>query len=177
MPEYKWPEPGTTALLGKRLNRLDGPAKVRVDAKYAYDLKRPGMLYAKMLRCPYAHAKIVSIDTSEAERLPGVAAVHIVQGPGTEIHWADDDLVAVAAVDEGTAEDALRRIKIEYEKLPHFVNERDLSKVGDRGRSAAEQVVGDPDKAFQDPDVVAIEGEYGTSVVTHCALESHGQVV
>ena len=177
MPEYKWPEPGTTALLGKRLNRLDGPAKVRGDAKYAYDLKRPGMLYAKMLRCPYAHAKIVSIDTSEAERLPGVAAVHIVQGPGTEIHWADDDLVAVAAVDEGTAEDAIRRIKIEYEKLPHFVNEHDLSKVGDRGRSAAEQVVGDPDKAFQDPDVVAIEGEYGTSVVTHCALESHGQVV
>lgn len=177
MPEYKWPEPGTTALLGKRLNRLDGPAKVSGAAKYTYDLKRPGMLYAKMLRCPYAHAKIVSMDTSEAEKLPGVAAVHIVQGPGTEIHWADDDIVAVAAVDEQIAEDAIGRIKVEYEKLPHLVDERDLLKAGDRAKRTAEQVTGEPDKAFLDPDVVVIEGEYGTSVVTHCCLEAHGQVV
>ncbi|HLA40613.1 MAG TPA: xanthine dehydrogenase family protein molybdopterin-binding subunit, partial [Candidatus Glassbacteria bacterium] len=99
MSDYNWPELGKTSLIGKRLNRLDGPAKVTGSAKYTYDLKRPGMLYAKVVRCPYAHARVLSIDTSEAERLPGVAAVHIVQGPGAEIQWAGDDVVAVAAVD------------------------------------------------------------------------------
>ncbi len=176
MPEFNWPEPGTTTLIGKRISRLDGPAKVTGAAKYAYDTKRPGMLYAKVLRSPHAHARIVSIDTSEAEKLPGVEAVYIVQEPNTEIHWEGDDIVAVAAVDEPTAEDAIRRIKVVYEKLPHLVREEDLSKVGDRAKPAADQVSGDPDKAFQDPDAVVIEGFYGTSVVTHCCLEAHGNV-
>src|ERR1035437_7483158 len=125
MPDYKWPEPGTTSLIGKRISRLDGPAKVTGGAKYTYELKRPGMLYAKVLRCPYAHARIVSIDTSEAEKLPGVEAIYVVQEANTEIHWEGDDIVAVAAVDEPTAEDAIRRIKVEYEQLPHLVKEED----------------------------------------------------
>src|SRR5258707_1405664 len=84
MPDYSWPEPGTTALIGKRINRVDGPAKVTGAAKYTYDIKRPGMLFAKVLRCPYAHARILTIDTSEAEKLPGVEGVYIVQEPKTE---------------------------------------------------------------------------------------------
>ena len=135
MPEYKWPEPGTTSLIGKRISRLDGPAKVTGGAKYTYDLTRPGMLYAKVLRSPYAHARIVSIDTSEAEKLPGVEAVYVVQEANTEIHWEGDDVVAVAAVDEPTAEDAIRRIKVEYEQLPHLVKEEDFTKIRDRGNS------------------------------------------
>lgn len=177
MPEYNWPEPGTTALIGKRISRLDGPAKVTGSAKYTYDQKRPGMLYARMLRSPYAHARIVKMDTSEAEKLPGVEAVYVVQGPGTEIHWAGDDLVAVAATTEGIAEDALARIQIEYEKLPHLVQERDLEKAGERAKTTGEQITGEPDKIFQDPEMVVIEGEYGLPVITHCCLESHGQVV
>jgi xanthine dehydrogenase YagR molybdenum-binding subunit len=175
MPDYTWPEPGTTALLGTRVSRVDGPAKVTGGAKYTYDLKRTGMLYAKMLRSPHAHAKVVSIDTSAAEKLPGVAAVQIVQGPGTEIQWAGDDIVAVAATSDQIADDALRLIRVEYEKLPHLVNESDRLKAAGRGRPAQEQVSGDPDAAFAQAEVV-VEGDYGLPVVTHCCLESHGQV-
>ena len=176
MPDYRWPEPGTTSLIGKRISRLDGPAKVTGGAKYTYDTKRPGMLYAKVLRSPYAHARIVSIDTSEAEKLPGVEAVYVVQEANTEIHWEGDDIVAVAAIDEPTAEDAIRRVKVEYEQLPHLVREDDFTKIRDRGKPANEQVSGNPDEAFQDPESVILEGYYGTAVVTHCCLEAHGNV-
>jgi xanthine dehydrogenase YagR molybdenum-binding subunit len=81
------------------------------------------MLYGKVLRCPYAHAKVVSVDTSAAEKMPGVKAVQIVQGPGSNIHWAGDEIVAVAAVDEGTAEDAIRAINVKYQQLPHLVSD------------------------------------------------------
>ncbi len=176
MAEYKWPEAGKRSLIGKRISRVDGPAKVSGKAKYTYDIKRPGMLYGKILRSPYAHAKIVSIDTSAAEKLPGVKAVKVIQGPGTEIQWAGDEIVAVAAVDEPTAEDAIRAIKVKYEVLPHLVNEEDPSKVSaDRRQTAAEQVIGNPDQAFQEAEVV-VEGTYGCEVITHCCLEAHGQI-
>lgn len=176
MAEYKWPEAGKRRLIGKRISRVDGPAKVSGKAKYTYDIKRPGMLYGKILRSPYAHAKIISIDTSAAEKMPGVKAVKVIQGPGTEIQWAGDEIVAVAAVDEPTAEDAIRAIKVQYEVLPHLVNEQDPSKVSaDRLQTAAEQVVGNPDRAFQEAEVV-VEGTYGCEVITHCCLEAHGQI-
>jgi xanthine dehydrogenase YagR molybdenum-binding subunit len=178
MSKYDWPEKSRRTLLGKRIARLDGPDKVSGKAKYASDLKRPGQLYAKFLRCPYAHAKVVSIDVSAAEKLPGVKAVKICEnkGPGSEIQWALDEVVGVVAVDEQTAEDALKKIVVKYEKLPHLVNERDLSKAGDRAKPAAEQKTGDPDKGFQEAEVV-IEGEYGIPIITHCCLEPHGQIV
>lgn len=176
MAEYKWPEEGKRSLIGKRIKRLDGPDKVSGKAKYTFDINRPGMLFGKMLRSPYAHAKIVSIDTSAAEKMPGVKAVKIIQGPGAEIQWAGDEIVIVAAVDEPTAEDAVRAIKVQYEKLPHFVDERDLDKVPQQyRRPPTEQVKGEPDKAFAEAGVV-VEGAYGNDVITHCCLESHGLV-
>jgi xanthine dehydrogenase YagR molybdenum-binding subunit len=176
MAEYKWPEEGKRSHIGKRIKRLDGPEKVSGKAKYTFDINRPGMLFGKILRSPYAHAKITGIDTSAAEKMPGVKAVKIIQGVGTEIQWAGDEIVAVAAVDEGTAEDAVRAIKVQYEKLPHFVNEQDLNKVpADRLRPPTENTRGDADKAFQEADVV-IEGTYGNEVITHCCLESHGLI-
>lgn len=175
MAEYKWPEPDKRTLIGKRISRLDGPAKASGKAKYAYDIKRPGMLYGKILRSPYAHAKIVSIDTSVAEKIAGVKAVKIIQGPGTEIHWAGDEIVAVAAVDEPTAEDAMRAIKVQYEKLPHYVVDNDPKAAGDRAKPTAEQVQGDPDKAFKEAEVVS-EGIYGSTIITHCPLEAHGSI-
>ena len=88
MPKYEWPEKSKRAILGKRISKLDSPDKVSGRAKYASDIKRPGQLYAKFLRCPYAHAKVVSIDISAAEKMPGVKAVKICEkkGPGSEIH-------------------------------------------------------------------------------------------
>lgn len=121
--KYGWPAAEQRSLIGKRLSRVDGPDKVSGHAKYTYDVHRTGMLYGKVVRSPYAHAKVVSVDTSAAEKVPGVKAVHVIQGPGTEIHWAGDDIVVVAAVDEPTAADAASLIKVEYQPLPHFVDD------------------------------------------------------
>ncbi len=123
MPDYAWPDAEHRTLIGKRITRVDSPAKVSGQAKYTYDVHRPGMLYGKVLRCPYPHAKVVSVDTSAAEKMPGVKAVHIVQGPGANIHWAGDDIVAVAAVDERAAEDAIGAIKVTYQQLPYLVSD------------------------------------------------------
>src|SRR5437870_1665048 len=123
MPDYAWPDAEHRTLIGKRITRVDSPAKVSGQAKYTYDVHRPGMLYGKVLRCPYPHAKVVSVDTGAAEKMPGVKAVHIVQGPGANIHWAGDDIVAVAAVDERAAEDAIGAIKVTYQQLPYLVSD------------------------------------------------------
>ena len=123
MTDYAWPDAEHRTLIGKRTTRVDAAVKVSGQAKYTYDVHRPGMLYGKVLRCPYAHAKIVSVDTSAAEKMPGVKAVHVVQGPGTNIHWAGDEIVVVAAIDEGTAEDAVRAIQVKYQQLPYLVSD------------------------------------------------------
>jgi hypothetical protein len=121
--KYNWPAAPERTLIGKRMSRVDGPVKSSGRAKYTYDVHRPGMLYGKVVRCPYAHAKVTSVDTTAAEKMPGVVAVHVIQEPGKEIHWAGDDIVVVAAVDEGAAEDAAKVVKVEYEPLPHFVDD------------------------------------------------------
>src|SRR5260370_1814370 len=136
-------------------------------------MNRPDMLFGIMGRCPYAHAKVVSIDTSAAEKMPGVKAVKIVQGPGSEIQWAGDEVVAIAAIDEGTAEDAARAVKIEYEKLPHLVVDTDPK--GERTKVVLDESDGEVDKAFRQADAV-MEGDYGLPVITHCCLETHGQI-
>ncbi len=128
MSEYSWPDPATQPLLGKRVLRIDGPAKSSGRAKYTYDYNPDGLLAGKIVRCPYAHARIKSIDTSAAEKMAGVKAVEVIQKPGAEIFWAGDEIVGVAAVDEGTAEDAVRAIKVEYEVLPHFVSDAEPPK-------------------------------------------------
>jgi len=123
MHDYQWPDPEHRTLIGQRVSRVDSPDKVSGQARYTYDVKRPGLLFGKMLRSPYAHAKVVSVDVSAAEKMPGVKAIEIVQKPGSTIHWAGDEVVAVAAVDEATAEDAVRAIKVEYQKLAHMVSD------------------------------------------------------
>jgi xanthine dehydrogenase YagR molybdenum-binding subunit len=176
MAEYKWPEADKRSLIGKRISRVDGPQKVSGRAKYSYDINRPGMLFGKIVRCPHAHAKITSIDTSAAERMPGVKAVQVVQEAGTELFWAGASVVAVAAVDEATAEDAARAIKVVYEVLPHLVNDKDPKAAGDNAKPSATQVTGDPDKAFAEAELT-VEGFYGLPVITHCCLEPHGSVM
>ncbi len=176
MAEYKWPEADKRTLIGKRISRIDGPFKVSGRAKYSFDINRPGMLFGKILRSPHAHAKVKSIDTSAAEKMPGVKAVHVVAGPETELYWAGASVVAVAAVDEPTAEDAMRAIKVEYEVLPHLVIDTDPKSAGDYARAANENKAGDPDKGFSEAEVT-VEGNYGLPVITHCCLEPHGSVM
>ena len=174
MPDYTWPSQDSRRLMGKRISRIDGLQKSTGRAKYTSDTNKPGMLFGAMLTSPHAHAKVVSIDVSAAKSLPGVTAVRVISGPGTEVQWAGTEIAAVAATSEEVANDALRRIKVEYEVMPHLVNEEDLAKAGPRAKAAGEQITGDPDQGFKDADVV-MEGHYGIPVLTHCCLESHGQ--
>src|SRR5215470_16722829 len=176
MAEYKWPEEDKRTHIGKRISRIDGPDKVSGRAKYTYDINRPGMLFGKVVRSPYAHAKIVSIDLSVAEKMPGVKAVKITLEPGKEVQWAGDGVVTVVAETEGQAEDAARAVKVQYEKLPHFVNEQNWDAIPQANRRPpSEATSGDPEKAFKEADVV-FEGSYGNEVITHCCLETHGLI-
>src|SRR5216684_4436677 len=174
MPDYSWPPQESRRLLGKRISRIDGREKASGRAKYASDLNKSGLLFAALLTSPHAHAKVVSIDIGDAQKVKGVTAVRVISPAGTEIQWAGTEVAVVAATSEEVANDAVRKIKVQYDVMPHLVKEDDLAKAGPRAKAAGEQITGDPDQGFKDADVVH-EGEYGIPVITHCCLESHGQ--
>src|SRR5437879_8300152 len=114
--------------IGSQVQRLDGPEKSTGTAKYSYDINRPGMLFGKMLRSPYAHCKITTLDTSAAEASPGFKALHIIAKPGSELFFAGDEILAIAADTEEHAVGAIRDVKVEYEVLPHLVTEEEALK-------------------------------------------------
>src|ERR1044071_5400483 len=122
MAEYKWPDADKRTFIGKRISRIDGPHKVSGRAKYSFDINRPGMLYGKILRSPYAHARVKAIDTSAAEAMPGVKAIHLMvqpdtsteQSPTAELNWVGASIVAVAAVDEQHTSELQSRVDTSY---------------------------------------------------------------
>src|SRR5260370_24417449 len=83
------------------------------------------MLHAGMLGSPYGRAKVKTLDTSAAEKMPGVKAVHVVAGPGKELFYAGDEIVGLAPDTEEHVKDGLRAIKIEYEVLDFIVKEKE----------------------------------------------------
>ena len=89
--------------------------------------------------------------------MPGVKAVVVIQQPGTEIFWAGDEVVGVAAVDEATAEDALRAIKVQYEVLPHFVSDAEPPKniSADTGPLSSDDFEDMEDNQVPDDQVIA----------------------
>jgi len=123
-------------VIGKPITRVDARSKVTGQAKYAADFDMADMLWGAIKRSPYPHAKILKIDTSKAERLPGVKAVITGKdfngfkwgwsGPtrdeeplATErVRYLYEGVAAVAAVDEDTAQEACDLIDVEYEELP-----------------------------------------------------------
>ncbi len=165
MSDYTWPDPATRPLLGKKISRVDGPIKSSGRAKYTYDYNPAGLLAGKILRCPYAHARITGIDTSAAEKMPGVKAVQIIQKPGTEIFWAGDEIVGVAAVDEPTAEDAIRAIKVQYQQLPHFVSDAEPPKniASNNGPVSQDDYEDMEDNQVPDEQVIAAIKQNGLS--------------
>jgi xanthine dehydrogenase YagR molybdenum-binding subunit len=175
-PDYHWPPMDQRRVIGKRYTRLDGLDKSTGSAKYNSDVKPQGMLFAMLLTSPHAHAKITAVDTSAAEKAPGVTAVTVISKPGTEIMYEGWEIAAVAANTEEAARDGARAVKVEYEMLPHLVQEADVSKAGANAKPSGEQVTGDPDNAFKEADVVS-EGHYGIPVITHCCLEPHGSTI
>lgn len=114
------------AVLGKRVTRVDALEKVTGAAQYGGDVHLPGMLHGKFVRSAHPHAKILNIDTNEAEKLPGVRAI-VTQDDvesGRRVFATDkvlylgEPIAAVAATDPDIAEEAADLIKIDYEVLP-----------------------------------------------------------
>jgi xanthine dehydrogenase YagR molybdenum-binding subunit len=136
MPDYSWPPMDKRAVIGTRATRVDAAAKLTGKAKYPVDAKPPEMLHAALLTCPHAHARVAKIEMAQAAEALGVKAVEIVSPPGTEILWAGTEVAAVAAETAGQAADAVRKIRVEYEVLPHVVHEEDLAKAGSRAKAA-----------------------------------------
>ncbi|MHC4401831.1 MAG: xanthine dehydrogenase family protein molybdopterin-binding subunit, partial [Planctomycetota bacterium] len=172
MATIGWPPEGSRRLIGKRINRLDGPVKVTGAAKYTYDVSRPGMLYAKVLPAPIAAGTLKSLDTRAAESMQGVEAVHVIAEPGQRINWAGQEIAAVAAATEEIAKEALAKIRAVYEPDTPQMDDADPANVEGRERKRTE---GDPDTSFREADAV-VEGHYGVPVITHCCPEAHGQV-
>lgn len=117
--------------VGKSLPRKDALEKVTGKAQFVADIQLPGMLHAKFLRSPHAHARIAKLDTSKAEKLPGVKGVLTYQNVprvhprrkleyllNETVHCAGDEVAVVAAVSKEIAEEALKLIEVEYEVLP-----------------------------------------------------------
>jgi xanthine dehydrogenase molybdenum-binding subunit len=126
-------------LVGRDYTTLDVVAKVTGRAKYAEDYRVDGMLFCKLLLSPMPHARVLAIDTAAAAAMPGVKAILTVDDlpesqPGTERAVTDEPLyqgepiLAVAAVDELTAAEAIERIAVDYELLPFVVDPVDSLK-------------------------------------------------
>src|SRR5947209_432650 len=98
------PWPTNRRLIGTKVQRLDGPDKATGRAKYSFDINRPGMLHARILRSPHAHARVKNIDTSAAEKVAGYRAVHLIVKPGEELFFAGAEVAAVAADTEEHAD-------------------------------------------------------------------------
>jgi 4-hydroxybenzoyl-CoA reductase subunit alpha len=136
------------SVVGTARRKVDATAKVTGETKYADDLSLPRMLWCKLLRSREPHARIIRVDTSRAEKHPGVVAVltgrdlpipfgilPISQDEHAlcpdRVRFVGDPVAAVAAIDEDTAADACDLIEVEYEKLPPIESVADALEMGD----------------------------------------------
>ncbi|MCI4319227.1 MAG: xanthine dehydrogenase family protein molybdopterin-binding subunit [Thermoplasmata archaeon] len=185
-------------LLGSRIPYIEGPLKVTGRAEYTDDIKRPGMLVGRLLRSPWPHARLRSIDTSAARAMPGVYAVLTGEKYPTpfgvlpithdetaiavdKARYIGDIIAAVAARDELTAERALAAIRVDAEVLPEYTDPRvGLSPVAEpihrrglAGTNIQKEVLqhfGDVDAAFAKAAVqVRVRGNFAG--VTHAFTE------
>ncbi len=191
-----WEANADLRVVGHSHTRLEGVEKVTGRAQYTYDVRLPRQLYARVLRSPHPHARVVRVDTSRAAALPGVYAV-ASSADTPEIAWYEDGLLfdrivrfigdevaAVAAESEEIADDALRLIEIAYEPLS-FVTDLAAAQApgapqirpdGLPGNASAEPETydrGDITAGFAAADVV-VEGDFTTQAAVHNALEPHG---
>lgn len=175
MATTAWPEPNRRKYIGSRTSRLDGPNKTSGRHIYAYDTNRPNMIYAKCLQSAEANAKILEVDTSEAEAMKGVLGVVIEkdrQGNLPVITYAGDIVCTVAGETEEIVNEALKKVKVKYEVSPCLVDDSNQANVSGRDQ---ERAGGDLAAGLAEADEI-VEGEYGIAMITHCCLESHGQV-
>lgn len=185
----------TTYTIGKSTDRIDAEAKVTGKAVFGDDVRLDNMLYCKGVYAEYAHAKILAIDTSEAEKMPGVACVVTAKDiPGEkmigEIYVdqypiADDmtrylgDVVAVVAADtQEQANEAAKKVKVSYEPLPVLTvpetaigNEQVINPdYPDNICGGVHALKGDIEKSLSESDVV-VKSHYETQFVEHAYIE------
>ncbi|MFD0982543.1 molybdopterin-dependent oxidoreductase [Tropicimonas aquimaris] len=184
------------SFIGANVRRLDAPSKVTGRLKYAGDMVMPDMLHMAVLRSPHAHAEILSIDTSEAEAMEGVACVITSEDvPGTDgfgvfvhdqpimargkVRHVGEAVAAVAAETETLARRAAKKIKVEYRELPGLFAPEDAMKpdapvIHDYAPDNLVKHIpirkGDVDKGFAEADLI-IEDEFSTQQVEHAYLE------
>jgi len=175
MAKNAWPEADKRELIGDRISRVDGPVKATGRAKYAYDINRPGMLFVRLVWCPYGAAKIQSIDASAAKAIKGVAGVWNEMNEGDEVRYAGQIVATVAATSEEIAQEAYRAVKVVYEMQQPQMDDTVLANAEDREQRDEIPDAATVDSAFAEAEV-KMEGEYGLAPITHCCMEAHGQV-
>lgn len=190
------------SVIGHSFPKKDARDKATGRARYAGDMKLPNMLIGKILRSPHAHARILKIDTSKAEALPGVKAVITAKDvPSTlygisparydenifaieKVLYVGDKVAAVAAVDEETATKALGLIEVEYEVLqpvldPLRAMDEDQPQLHPQYprniNVEIHQNFGDVDKAFAEAYYVRTDTFSGTRT-THVPMEPHAAI-
>ena len=192
--QYSWPARGKTSIIGKSHSRLDGPEKAAGTAKYTYDINFDKQLIVRALGCPHGHARIKSIDTAAAAKVPGVDYIHAFKKAGDEIEWSGELIVAVAAISGGAAAEGVSKIKVQYEVLDSFTAEDDLEAAIKAGRTkrgggksltAREPGDDDDEDEFVDAEIerllkaakFTVDAYFGIDSITHCCLEPHGTTV
>jgi CO/xanthine dehydrogenase Mo-binding subunit len=187
-------------VVGHRVSRLEGHDKVTGEARYVAEIVLPGMLFGKILRSPYPHARIRNIDTRRAERVPGVRAV--ITSDDTpkrpwgsffkdqyslavgKVRYVGEEVAAVAAIDPDIAEEALGLIDVEWEELPAVFDTEEAMREEapliheDKARNIALKIDverGDIGRAFADSDLI-VEDTYESTPQWHCAIETIGSV-
>jgi CO/xanthine dehydrogenase Mo-binding subunit len=188
-----WTKDVDLHVVGRPAPRAEGRDKVTGRATYASDVRLPGLLYARVVRSPHPHARVVRVDTSRAESVPGVRAVITAANDLNPDWWKDgklfdpvvrfigDEVAAIAAESETAAEDALRLIDVEYEVLPFVTDleaalEPDAPRVHAGGNLAEEPTIytrGDVATGMREAEVV-VERTYSTQTALHNSLEPHG---
>ena len=176
------------SLIGNSIARTGLEAKVLGTADYTADLKRPGMLYGKVLRSPHPHARIVSIDASRALALPGVYAVVTYEDVSDaridadlapldrHLRFVGDEVAVVAAESEALAEDALGLIDVQYEVLPAVFDAADALQDGAPQVQEAGNLVGGSVLDVQRGDTEAAFPSAAHVFEGHFHTQMHGPV-
>ena len=184
----------TYSVVGKRQPRLDGPLKATGRSQFTDDIILPGMLHGKIVRSSIPRGKILTIDTSKAEQLPGVKAVithkdsnGMMVGPDQQllcnetVNYVGDEIAAVAAVDEDTAAEAAELITVEYEPLQPLFSMEEAAAEGapilheyfqDNYADEIKIQFGDPDKAFSESEYIRVD-TYTSHPTHNCFAEQH----
>ncbi|VAX39041.1 Xanthine dehydrogenase, molybdenum binding subunit [hydrothermal vent metagenome] len=173
--KYTWKPRAENELIGHEIERVDGYVKSSGQAKYTADINTKKTLYAKLLTFKGGAAKIKHLDITAALKVKGVQAIEIIRNVGNELKWDGTPIVAVAAERIEQAADGVRAVKVEYERIEHFVDEANLkgAEAAKRTKNLGKSSIGDVNSALKKAKAVH-NGHYGIHTITHMCLEPHG---